>query len=214
MVSERIKIYPYQFSENEMKDGCKKCIQNVNCILVGARMLMNSRITVQYAIGLYIYAVEEYGKAILLKKCITGEKEKYYIPDWILGKSRPDKKFNAHDLKIIVGFDNLPSQANYIRRAIIINNPSDKDRPVRVEKGKITGNKIDIRVGKYLTGLFENTTNINAIDYNLDLKTSCFYMDWDLDNKDWRYKIVPDKNNLLKCIDAFEESLKDFDCNN
>jgi AbiV family abortive infection protein len=68
-----------EFSEEELNLGCKRCIENVRGLLAGAKILNDNVMTQQYALGLYIYAVEEYGKAILLKRAITGNEEKYQI---------------------------------------------------------------------------------------------------------------------------------------
>jgi AbiV family abortive infection protein len=101
------KKYDYNFSEQELRDGFKRCLDNVRGLLASAKILNLCEVTQQYALGLYMYAVEEYGKAILLKNVITGNKGKYKIDGWILGDGYP-KRGNAHDEKIKTGLNNLP----------------------------------------------------------------------------------------------------------
>ena len=68
------KKYPFHFTEANLRQGCKRCIENVSALLDSASILTENADTEQYALGLYMYAVEEYGKAILLKKYTLGKK--------------------------------------------------------------------------------------------------------------------------------------------
>jgi hypothetical protein len=45
---------------------------------------------------------------------------------------------------------------------------------------------------------------------DLDLKTACFYMDWDPKNESWKYDISVDWNNLKKGITSFKKKLVKF----
>lgn len=58
----------YDFNEDQLREGSKRCIDNVKGLLHSASLLLESNDSQQYSLGLYIYAIEEYGKAILLKK--------------------------------------------------------------------------------------------------------------------------------------------------
>jgi AbiV family abortive infection protein len=69
-----------KFTEAQLREGSRRCIDNVKGLLHSASLLLDNKNSQQYALGLYIYAVEEYGKAILLKKYITRNKDKYQIP--------------------------------------------------------------------------------------------------------------------------------------
>jgi hypothetical protein len=79
--------YDYDFDEVELREGCSRCIDNVKGLLNSSSLLLDNRDSLQYALGLYMYAVEEFGKALLLRIYITGKKKKYQIPGLILGKS-------------------------------------------------------------------------------------------------------------------------------
>lgn len=71
----------------QLREGWKKCIQNIEGLLCGAKLLLSNDKTYRYAIGLYMFSVEEFGKTLLSKKCFTQNKQKTYaVPKWIFGK--------------------------------------------------------------------------------------------------------------------------------
>jgi hypothetical protein len=135
------KKYPYHFSENQLREGSERSIDNVKGLLRSASLLLESSDSQQYGLGLYIYAIEEYGKAILLKSCIKAGKGKIQIPGWIFGDGKPTVNsinndsilnkllkqlvgncdyINVHDAKILIGSNDLPPQCSMITRGIRI----------------------------------------------------------------------------------------------
>jgi len=174
-------------------------------------MLLEDRRLEVFALGLYIYAVEEYGKAILLKKSITPGKTKHQIDWWILGHGNPSDKTKSHDVKIKLGFDNLPAVCRLISRGVTIYQAGLSNRTIFVKKdkkGQIGGS---VSVQKDTTGKFIDTTNLYSLD-NLDLKTACFYIDWDIKNKNWNYDLATDRQQLKRNIKTFENALLNFKC--
>jgi hypothetical protein len=152
-----------------------------------------------------VYAVEEFGKAILLKKYMTGKKKKCHIPTWILGGGKPSivsmetDTIPAHDAKLFIGFDYLPPECSQITPGVWISRPS----PGKVIKlGPNSFFKLD-----NLTGGFSDTTHTH-FDFekmtfaDLGLKESCFYMDFEKDSKTWKFDLYPDKAKLKKIITA------------
>jgi hypothetical protein len=64
------------------------------------------------------------------------------------------------------------------------------------------------------TGAYIDTTHIfydeeKMTFIELKLKESCFYMDWDEDNKTWKYDVATDSDQLRKKVEYFEERLED-----
>ncbi len=59
--------------------------------------------------------------------------------------------------------------------------------------------------GKFLT------VDIETIEE--DMRWSCFYVDWDDNDKYWKYESQPDEGQLLRAILGFRTNLKKFlDC--
>ena len=161
------KKYPYYFSEQELLLGCKRCLENVRGLLAGAKILNDNVKTQQYGLGLYMYAVEEYGKAILLKNAITGTEEKYQIDAWILGWGESEDETTSHDEKMKVGFDNLPEDCRKFMRGIkvtealtsakIETEALTSAKSITIKRGKQRYDKVS--VPKSTTGSFCDTTN-------------------------------------------------------
>jgi hypothetical protein len=147
-------------------------------------------------LGLYVYAIEEYGKAILLKSYLTGNKDKYQIPGWIfgakfvIGNIHEDSilmnlltrlvgypgHISSHYVKLLVGSDNLPSECSLIPPGIRLSTPSPSGKAVNLKSGS------KVAPIKGTTGRFTDTTLISydakrGTFLDLDLKESCFYMD-------------------------------------
>jgi hypothetical protein len=80
---EKLPVY---FQRSRIKRRLQRCIDNVNGLLESAILLLGSESGQQYSVGLYIYAVEEFGKAILFKTYAGENKSRYPIPRWILGE--------------------------------------------------------------------------------------------------------------------------------
>jgi hypothetical protein len=226
------KSYPYKFTEEELREGYRRTIESVRELLRIASHLLDIKDSQQHALGLYVYAVEEYGKAILLRSYITEKKAKYQIPGWILGKRKPSiKSINgdkilykllsqvignsklkssdtiaAHDSKLLIGSNLLPSECSRITRGISLSAP--------VSSGKVIdiGSDRKIVPTKGTTGGYSDTVTAffdprYSTFFELGLKTSCFYMDFDKNNKTWRYDIVTDEDQLKENIKLFEERL-------
>jgi AbiV family abortive infection protein len=90
-------------TETQMKDIFLKCIENVNGLLESAEILLSKNSTQQYALGMYMYAIEEYGKALLLKSCFTVGRNQHSVPGWIFGYGRSTSGRTAHEEKLAAG---------------------------------------------------------------------------------------------------------------
>lgn len=63
----------YNLTEPQLKELFSRCIENIYGLLDGVETLLAKNSTKKFALGLYMYAIEEYGKAHLLKNCFTGK---------------------------------------------------------------------------------------------------------------------------------------------
>jgi hypothetical protein len=141
--------FPRSFTEGELMEGCRRTIENVRGLLHSSSVLLDNQDSQQHALGIYIYAVEEFGKAILLRSYITGNKRKYQIPGWILGrgnpsissiaediilfkflnqilgypKVKPDDYIYSHTAKLLVGSNHLPPECSFIARGVKLSTP-------------------------------------------------------------------------------------------
>jgi AbiV family abortive infection protein len=205
-----IVLSPYRRSSTKT---CGKCIDNVNKLLESSRLLLNNGKdeTGYYALGLYLYAIEEYGKAQLLKGCFTGNKKEYLVPAWIFGVKRPPSGRTSHDEKIDKGFKNLPFVCKKLSKVLEIRyNNSTKTQTFMIRDKLGQGS---VSVGPFASGMFEDTS-IPSREIDFDLKTACFYVDWDDIQKKPKFTIPAiDSDQLIHNIGRFQESARRFNFN-
>jgi hypothetical protein len=220
-MTKRTGNYPYDFTEGELMEGCKRCIDNVKGLLHSASLLLDNSASQQYALGLYMYAIEEYGKAILLRNYITRDRDKYQIPGWILGKEmlvikdinddrvlinllshlqdnpKIKPRVPAHFPKLLIGSNHLPPECSWITRGVKISTPIPSPRVLDL------GSDRKVSPIRGTTGIFSDSIapfydQEKMTFIEVDLKTLCFYMDWDKINKTWKYDVSPDQEQLKK----------------
>jgi hypothetical protein len=100
----------------------------------------------------------------------------------------------------------LPKDCGIIPRGIIITQGSPSEKTIIIKQQK-HGRIDQISNAEWTTGTFYDTTKRSIFDYNLDLKTSCFYMDWDPKNNSWKYDITMEPQNLKRNIKCLEDAL-------
>ena len=116
MVNNRGKFY--DFTEEQLRNTIDRCIENIQGLLKSAQRLLEDKSTVQHALGLYMYAIEEYGKAHLLKSHLAANKNHILIPRWIFGVGNPPNN-TSHNEKLREGFRNLPQDCKKLTNSLI-----------------------------------------------------------------------------------------------
>jgi AbiV family abortive infection protein len=201
----------YHLTENHLQETCSKCIANVNELLESSRLLLDSNKdeTGYYALGLYLYAVEEYGKTQLLKGCFIGNKDQYPVATWIFGvPQRSPSGQTSHNEKLNEGFKNLPHVCKKLSKVLEIRYNSSISSQTFVIRDKLGQGYISVPSG--ITGIFEDT-NIPSREIEFDLKKDCFYVDWDDKNKKPKFILpVIDTGQLVYNIGRFKESIRRF----
>lgn len=143
----------YNLTEAQLKEGCKKCIENVQNLLDSAKLLLNNENSHQYALGLYVYAFEEFGKAEILKDHRI--KNEYSFPSWIFGKGRDKRK--AHFRKLSEAFKKLPPVCRELSNTIKIKityDRSDIPQTIIIMKDNVPIGSISIPSST--SGIFED----------------------------------------------------------
>lgn len=207
--------------DSQLREGWKKCIENIGGLLCGAKLLLSNDKTYKYAIGLYMFSVEEFGKALLLKKCLTQNKQKTYeVSKWIFGKEsiKQQKTImnqSVHYRKLEEGFNNLPAACKRLSGGVKITYATTSRRTFHSTKEpfvkKIKTDEKDVLIGipPGVTGFFQDTTHffLGKDEIEFDLRTASFYMDWDKAKNRWKFMIPTDKRQLRNNIELFEQEL-------
>jgi AbiV family abortive infection protein len=58
----------YDLTQLQLREGYEKCLENVQNLLDSAILLLKNDDSQQFALGLYMYAIEEYGKAEIFRE--------------------------------------------------------------------------------------------------------------------------------------------------
>jgi AbiV family abortive infection protein len=191
----------YDLTQQQLREGYEKCLGNVKNLLDSAILLLKNHDSQQFALGLYMYAIEEYGKAEIFRDYLLENKSSYLIPEWIFGRGDDARK--GHDRKLGEGFKRLPPICRRLSRIIeLTSNISGDIQTFKVEINGIFFGSISVPAKA--TGAFENST-FPKITVDPDLRAACFYVDWDKTKGDWKYVLHGDKNQLNDNISRIKE---------
>jgi len=180
-----------------MQEGILLCLERAKQLAKDALYLAKKSNTT-HAFGLYTFAVEEYGKALLLKEQKKMKKGNFIVPAWIFGgKSR--KRANSHQQKFQKALNELPYKCNMITLwSQVVNVAKMEDEKIHVEE---IGQTAIIPAG--LTGTFSLTT---APDFEERMKI--FYVDWNDQKKEWVMPTNPPQKFFLDTMNNFLKFLK------
>ncbi len=183
-----------------MQEGICLCLERAKQLAQDAIDLAKKSNTTN-AFGLYTFAVEEYGKALLLKEQKKMRGKNFIVPAWIFGgKSR--KRSNSHQQKFQKALKKLPYECNMITLwSRDVHVPEMEDQKIHVKEINQTAT---IPAG--LTGRFSLTT---SPDFEERMKV--FYVDWDDKKKEWITPTTPPKKFFLNTMNDFLKFLKVLD---
>jgi hypothetical protein len=178
----------YHLTAQQISRGIHLCLSNADSFLAEAEAILS--LNPRHALGLYTYAIEEFGKAYLLKKRLNPNGINC-IPTWIFAHfhSRVNGK-RAHRMKY--DYANLPAKCRYIPDGVvkITSNTQAETRRVVYHFVKARNKKDRMKKRREVstpgsaTGTFQNVT-LPPIEVDDELRNACFYVDWDEDAKQW-----------------------------
>jgi hypothetical protein len=153
---------------------------------------------------LYLYAIEEYGKAEILREYLQDNKSKYSIPEWIFGKGKFGRE--AHNNKLVKGLEKLPHVCSILSpTAEITTNSAKRTHTIVLKKNGVPCGIVS--VGGLTTGIFEDTTHFASQKVQLNFKTGCFYIDWNSTNRDWDFLLPTDRDQLAYIIERMRKAI-------
>jgi len=181
----------YHIPEKKFSEGLRLCLQNSKDLAKYSRILIKKN-NVTFGFGLYTYAIEEYGKFVVMKNESSKSKKGYLVPKWIFG-GRKKKRIHSHLSKFQRGLENLPDTCKSISLGKVRKTFSScHDEEIKLESNEI------ITFMTATTGTIESFT-----DPDFEVRLRAFYLDWDDRKKDWILPYKPDRKNLLKSINGF-----------
>lgn len=176
----------FDLTKTELQTGIQKCKDIVISLCHDALLLKNG----STAFGLYLFALEEYGKMLWLEEILEKNENRFFVPKVIFGKG--EKKWSAHRLKMNKALAKLPPACKkFSISRIIARNDTMETRTYTINrKEKVT-----------LSSSQEDEL-IEPVLANLNLRLNCFLTDWDDDLKGWKLSIIQ-AHSLEKAINEF-----------
>ena len=151
-------------NKEQVKQGINLCLSNA-ITLARDSQLLTTKTDVSIAAGLYTFAIEEYGKALLLHDCLEYNSDKCLVPKkWFSGKQ-------SHDIKFARALKELPKKCTSYVGEISLHYTDDSE-----------GNLIPAGEDDEITNLW-----CGGADFVLDFKSrmDCFYVSWNDEMKNW-----------------------------
>lgn len=185
-----------RLNSNELDSGIELCVRKARRLIYASKLLANHEECLSYALGLYLFALEEYGKSRLLQKEKSSRGNLHLVPRKLFGFG--DRK--AHKKKINESMKNLPSRTINLRADYELKqNPSDKTRTIRLKD-----DKIKVSIGAGLSGNFSSASDVDILE---DIRWRAFYLDWDNEQRYWKSELRPTKSELLKLMSELENCI-------
>lgn len=148
------------------------------------------------SLGLYSFAIEEFGKASMLNDVASSNQKEYSVPSFLFTGKK------SHDLKFKAAFSVLPKECTqYDEKTNFakFDNFTQKENYAVHHKG---GSKVIPK---------DKTEKFSILDILIDFKTrmNCFYLDWDEQNNNWKPPPKISPKLLIKSISEFETFLNE-----
>ena len=188
-------------SASQLRAGMRLCIENIEHLLSATLAVSKSDANASHALGLYTFAVEEFGKLYVMKNARKYQGKGYALPQFLFG-SRFSNSIGSHDLKFVIALRNLPKQCTRMSMHY-------KMRSALAMKVKV----LDPDNPRAYTQELPIGFNVIAkrkLPVYLNARLSCFYVDWDENTKKWKVQYFADATNLEKAVAKFKEVLKSY----
>lgn len=177
----------FEIPKKELLQGIRYCLANISTLLDQSQKACQKFSDNAIALGLYTFAIEEFGKLLYMLEAYKIEKGIYKIPKNIFSGRE------SHNIKFKKALEKLPTECILPQYGIEVHtnmSPEDIVIPVNPHGESIT-------IGGGLTGTFSIETD-NPID--LVTRMGCFYLDWDNTNNTWKAKPKVLDEGMIKSI--------------
>ena len=167
----------FLLTKTQLDTGITLCISKVHQLLNDTEILCKNNGNESTAVALYTIAIEEFGKSLLLKKCIQASNEgKFQVPQTIFGRgSQP------HGPKFDEAFLELPEECQVYQT---IDSLHDGDKfPPKYKNHHHEAKKMAEDLEKIHP---EIDTEVSfSLPFDFEVRKNALYVDWDDEKKRW-----------------------------
>lgn len=181
----------FKINHSQIKIGVKKALSNSLTLAGYSKDIIERGGNTHLSLGLFSFAIEEYGKSIMLSEIASSKQKEYFIPTVLFTGKK------SHDLKFNKALSSLPKECIYFDAGIPLTNSPSLTKSKTHEVGS-HGQSLSVPKGT------SGTFSIGDILIDFETRMNCFYLDWDIEKNNWKSppKVLPDK--LMKSISEFE----------
>ncbi len=174
----------FNISTAQIKTGIKKSLTGSLELSGYSKDMLERNANATIALGLYAFAIEEYGKSLFLKECMKKNEDRHKVKKVVFsGKDSHGKKFNK-------AFSTLPKErTSFLSEIKHVEPQFNSDR-------KGIGTK---------TSDSQTETFSASVLSDLQARMSCFNLDWNDKTEKWKLPPKVDGDLLLKSITVFEK---------
>lgn len=187
------------FTKEELLEGIRLAKENSLSLAEQALFLLKKKEFTTTALGLYSFAVEEWGKYLILNEHLSNSN--YIINMEIFGKSK-----KPHNSKFNRGLNDLPRYCKIFTKPIDFGDAVKNEKVIYLGKSESKNYKFygvstkpTIRKKEFSVGDF-------SIDF--EARKDCFYVDWDEERKKWKEQLPVSNKNLKISIKSFLKVVK------
>lgn len=166
-----------RLTESELREGIVLCKRKIKKLLDDAEILLFNNGDIIHALGLYTFAVEEYGKLVHMTTSQKKDDGNYYLDGDI---------FRGHPKKFELAFTNLPNECKFV--FALIASGLDRARTVKFGNTRFS-----------ITGIGGVAKSID-----FDIRMECFYVDWDKESRHWNFEPILETTELAIAIDTLK----------
>ena len=182
----------YYLIDDELVDGgCVLSFNNADRLLQDCKRVLKTKGSLSTTIGLYIFALEEFGKYLLLVDALKESKNPCQIPKNI---------FKIHNKKMDRILKEIPHTLQRYEQGEPITLSSNEDGHKFTSPDGRTISRLTSTTGYYLIPG-------NITEPNFDVRKDCFFVDWDEKNKRWKVNVDFSEKELEELIKKLESKM-------
>jgi AbiV family abortive infection protein len=181
----------YKMNHSQIKNGVKKALTNALTLAGYSKDILERGGSSHLSLGLFSFAIEEYGKSAMLSEIASSEQKEYFVPSILFTGKK------SHDLKFNKALSILPKECSYFDAGVTFTNSPNLNKSKTHEVGS---NGESAGIPKATPG----TSSIGDISSDFETRMNCFYLDWDKEKNNWKSppKVLAQK--LAESISEFE----------
>lgn len=176
-------------TKEQVRDGIMKCFSNIEKLIESVYIMSMNTNENPITIGLFSFAIEEYGKVLILKEELDKGELSIKIPK-ILFRGR-----DSHKLKFGKALSVLPDDAKNFSEKYAI-------EWIKFPESKIVDGKLVKKVTEIMEGGEDLPTTFEA-------RMDCFYIDWDSINSTWKENPKHLFFHFFSVTEKFQDHIKE-----